>query len=436
MKRAYLFCIIASVAFASCKKDKTVFSETADERINAVLSSYQQTLAGAPYGWKGFIFPGALSGGVVSFYFKFSNTNRVQMFSDFDSLSNVTMLESSYRLKALQQPALIFDTYSYVSVLADPDASVNNGSYGSGLNSDFEFAIDSVKGDTIRLTGRLHSTKAYLVKATQQEMNDYYNKLHTNRLFDNIVKYITYFKRIVVNGVTYEILGYPDNRIAVITWVDGSGNAHTVKTGYYYTTTGVGFVIPVVNGTTVISSLDNISWNAASAAMTLSVGGNSQVVAQAAKPLAADLTGGLRWWQSAAGSGNEWKTVYGFHSNGVDDAFGIRTIANFYYMGYLPNFGTSGGTPYDITGFYKVINNQLTLNYAPAYLNPSFFTDGRARFTYIGYLGTIPTADSIPVAKTRIQLSNGNGYYFIQVDDQTYDMVYSVDAKTWLRWQY
>jgi hypothetical protein len=105
-------------------------------------------------------------------------------------------------------------------------------------------------------------------------------------------------------------------------------------------------------------------------------------------------------------------------------------------MGYLPNFGSTGGSAYDITGFYKVINNQLTLNYAPAYFTPSVFTDGRTRFTYIGYLGTIPTADSIPVAKTRIQLSNGNGYYFVQIDDQTYDMVYSVDAKTWLRWQY
>ena len=46
------------------------------------------------------------------------------MFSDFDSTSAVTLQESSYRLKAEQQPTLIFDTYSYVHVLADPNEAV------------------------------------------------------------------------------------------------------------------------------------------------------------------------------------------------------------------------------------------------------------------------------------------------------------------------
>jgi len=163
MKKALLYILVASTGFLSCKKDKTVFSQTPDERLNAVLKADQDTLVNAPYGWKGFVFPSGLSGGVVGFYFKFNNSNRVQMFSDFDSLSAVTMMESSYRLKALQQPALIFDTYCYVTVLADPDGSVNGGPYGAGLSSDFEFSIDSIKGDTIRLTGRTHGSKAFLV---------------------------------------------------------------------------------------------------------------------------------------------------------------------------------------------------------------------------------------------------------------------------------
>lgn len=436
MKRAFIYFIIASAAFASCKKDKNVFSESPDERINRVLTAYQDTLTNAPYGWKGFIFPSGLSGGVVSFYFKFNKSNRVEMFSDFDSLSAVTVMESSYRLKALQQPALIFDTYCYVTVLTDPDASVNGGNYGSGLSSDFEFAIDSVKGDSVKLTGRLHNSKAYLLRASKQEMDDFYNKKHTNRLIDSINRYLTYFKRVTVAGVTYEVLVNTDNRTATITWIDSNGAPHTITTGYYYTATGVGFTTPVVNGSTTISSFDNIAWNSSTLVMTVTVNGTTQAVASAARPLSPDATAPTRWRQYAINNSDEWKSLKGFHINGVDDALGITTIANFYYLSYYPAFGVSGSTPYDITGFYKVINNQLTLNYAPAFRAPTTFTDGRTTFTYLGYLGTIPTADSIPVARTRNQLTNATGYYFVQKDPTTYDMVGAADGKAWIRWQF
>ncbi|HSC37724.1 MAG TPA: DUF4302 domain-containing protein, partial [Chitinophagaceae bacterium] len=326
-KIAILYFIVASVVVGSCKKDKTVFSETADERLNKVLTAYQDTLINAPYGWKGFIFPSGQPNGVFGFYFKFKAANRVEMFSDFDSLSNVTVMESSWRLKALQQPALIFDTYSYVTVLADPDASVNGGEYGSGLSSDFEFAIDSVKADTIKLTGRKNSSKAWLVKATKQDMDDYYNKKHTNRLFNNISKYLTYFKRITVGATTYEIVPNPQSKTVTITWVDGSGVAHTVTTGYYYTTTGIGFVPPVTNGSTTISGFDNISWDAVNSLLTVTVNGTAMIIAPAATPIAPDPAVSTRWYQYALGQGGYWITATGFHVNGVDDAFNITKIA-------------------------------------------------------------------------------------------------------------
>src|SRR5690242_11613758 len=172
--RKYLLCLILIITvFTACKKeDDPVFDQSPDARITATLNKYQQELVNAPYGWKGLIFPKGIPRSVFGFYFKFNDANRVSMFSDFDASTSSTLKESSYRLKALQQPCLLFDTYSYVHLLSDPDAGVNGGAYGSGLSSDFEFSLDSISGDTIKLTGRFNKCEAYLVKATQQEQAD------------------------------------------------------------------------------------------------------------------------------------------------------------------------------------------------------------------------------------------------------------------------
>lgn len=439
-KTSFLYFILAAAVLASCRKDKAVFSQSPDQRVNAMLAAYQDSLVDAPYGWKGYIFPSGLHGGVVGFYFKFNNSNRVQLFSDFDSLSAVTMMESSYRLKALQQPVLIFDTYCYVTVLSDPDGSVNGGAYGSGLLSDFEFAIDSVTADTVHLTGRLHSSKAYLVKASKQDADDYYNQKYSNRLFDNLNKYITYFKRVTIGATTYEVLADPADRKVTITWIDNKGNVHTVTTGYYYTATGVGFTQAILNGSQVITGFDNITWNAGNLSMTISVSGYSYAVSPAGQPMSPDPGSGNRWWQYPAsqGQGGKWLTLQGFHAGGVDDALGITTTSNFYYLSYEPAFGSTstatGTITYDITGYYQLINNGLALNFAPAFQSPSFFNNGITKFSYLGYLGVFPSADSIPVTKTWMQFTDANGYYFVQRDSAVYDMVSAKDAKTWVRW--
>ena len=145
-----------AIAVFSCKKnDSSVFNASPDQRLNETLKKDQAALVGATYGWKatvttGFHVP-------YHFYFKFNDSNRVSMFSDFDTTTASVYRESSYRLKALQQPSLLFDTYNYIHLLADPDAGINGGSYGQGQISDFEFAIDTVTTDSIRLTGRFNS---------------------------------------------------------------------------------------------------------------------------------------------------------------------------------------------------------------------------------------------------------------------------------------
>src|SRR5215207_9231301 len=117
--------------FTACQQDDTDIApeEKPDARLNKVLSDYKTLLSGAEYGWKATLQ--TQPGEVYSFLLKFTPNDRVTMTSDINA-STTTPLESSYRLKAMQQPSLLFDTYSHLHVLADPDPDRNGGEVGQG----------------------------------------------------------------------------------------------------------------------------------------------------------------------------------------------------------------------------------------------------------------------------------------------------------------
>src|SRR6185295_10262945 len=173
-----VFLFISVFGFSSCTKDETrVFDQSPDTRINEALTQYGSALTGSAAGWNATIKTG--TGGIYHFH---------------------------YRLKALQTPALIFDTYSYLHILADPDGSVNGGTNGQGLISDFEFAFDSLATDSILLTGRVNGTKLKLIKATQQDFDAWQNGQWADVLaFENINKIQNYFKRVNIGGVNYDL---------------------------------------------------------------------------------------------------------------------------------------------------------------------------------------------------------------------------------------
>ena len=125
MNKNLLYTFLAIITLvASCRKDDdNAFDKSPDERLNETLQQYQAALSGSPYGWNANLT--TADGGSYRFYFSFNESNRVEMYSDFDSTTATTIRESSYRLKALQQPSLIFDTYSYIHILSDPDGAVS-----------------------------------------------------------------------------------------------------------------------------------------------------------------------------------------------------------------------------------------------------------------------------------------------------------------------
>ncbi|MGZ8518140.1 MAG: DUF4302 domain-containing protein, partial [Chitinophagaceae bacterium] len=274
MKRFLILSFILVAAITSCKKeDDPVFDKSPDEWLKEKLDAYQAQLSGAQNGWKALLKTAGGNGSTHSFFFKFNDANRVLMLSDFDSLSAVTLKESSYRLKALQQPSLLFDTYSYLHVLSDPDDVVNGGIRGGGLLSDFEFYFDSTSADTVKLVGRVNGSRLVLVRATPAEEAAYNSGQLAAGLSLN--KILTYFKRLTIGSQLYDVKIDPISRQFVFSWLDASGNLQTFSTGYYFIAGGVVFTTPLVNGSQTISGFNNITWDPATETINITANGSA-----------------------------------------------------------------------------------------------------------------------------------------------------------------
>ncbi|MBC8987104.1 DUF4302 domain-containing protein [Pedobacter sp. N36a] len=168
MKRFLLYIVLLSAGFITgCKKDENPILDDPDQRVAAALVEHQAELLSAENGWKGTIYPKLGKG--FSFYFKFDKEGKVKMLSDFNTTTAVTLQESTYRLKALQFPTLMFDTYNYIHLPADPNGSISGGTNGKGLTSDFEFAFDGIIGDTLKMRGIVNGNLMNMVKLSGLE---------------------------------------------------------------------------------------------------------------------------------------------------------------------------------------------------------------------------------------------------------------------------
>jgi len=437
MNKNILYILFAITLVASCRKDDDdAFDKSPDERLNEKLTQYQTALAGSTYGWNANLITG--DGGFYRFYFSFNESNRVQMYSDFDSTTATEIRESSYRLKALQQPSLIFDTYSYIHTLSDPDGAVSGGAYGQGLRSDFEFAIDTVTADSISLTGRFNGSKLSLRKAAQGDRAIWANKLVTNGVvnFRNFWKINLYFKRLVYGGTQYELQFDSTLKKVTVSWSTG-GQRQSVTRGYYFWTNGIYFSDPIVNGAATIPGFSITGFNAGSQTMNVSVNGTAATIAGFTTPINPDVRNAPdRWWQRSAAGDNYWVSFDGWHSNGVDDAYNIKSLKNdtaeFYFILYKAN--TNGADAF-FTIYLDSADNEIDVIDGSWVSMNTNATSGVTRFSEIELRDlSIPWPVTGPAALTRSQLYNTGGYYFVQTSAYTYDQVSVSDPTTWISW--
>ncbi|MDR1680748.1 MAG: DUF4302 domain-containing protein [Prevotellaceae bacterium] len=172
----YLIAVMLLLGTASCDKeydkDQYLFGAGPDERLSAALAEYQSVLCEAPNGW--FIAIGTLdrgaAGGAYRFWAQFTPNNRVVMYGDINATTAATEKESSYRLKAMQLPTLMFDSYNYIHWPADPALVIPGGSYGAGLTSDYDIHLSGdIRGDEFKASGRVHECPVIFTKATAEE---------------------------------------------------------------------------------------------------------------------------------------------------------------------------------------------------------------------------------------------------------------------------
>ncbi|UKT63118.1 DUF4302 domain-containing protein [Pedobacter mucosus] len=239
MKKILLYSLLSLALFAGCKKDEVlVDGQRPEERVTEAVTKYANTLTGSASGWKAFLYPEG--GGGYSFYLNFNKENKVTMYADLDYPPATDSMESTYRVKAFQNPTLSFDTYSYMHILADPNPNTFGGVAGWGVYSDFEFTFDKAVGDSVFLTGKLLRSKLILVKATQAEKASYDSKGLYNSIF-NAVNYITTNKNLYVllgDATKVQISIDINNKIFSLIW-ENNGEVATTSTGFAFTLTGI-----------------------------------------------------------------------------------------------------------------------------------------------------------------------------------------------------
>jgi len=239
----YYLLLIPVLILSSCKKedDVRVFDKSADSRLSEVLQRYNDVLTAAPYGWKTTVYPA--SGG-YAFYFDFKKDGTVTSFADvIGAATPGTPINSTYRLKALQQPTLIFDTYTYLHVPADPDGRVNGGTNGEGVRSDFEFAIDSVSASRVYLKGTVHGTVVRLVPATEAEKKGFYGGEFAAS-FTRTISYVQANKNLYLD-LNKQVPVYLDlkRKIFTMVWVDFRGQIRQKSAPFVFNLTFTGIVL-------------------------------------------------------------------------------------------------------------------------------------------------------------------------------------------------
>lgn len=462
---AVLSILILAISFIlfSCKKDfkDNIDGKTVDERLTQAMKDYQDVLTAAPFGWK-FIqrSNSAYNNGsfdsivnTFTYYMTFDNKNTVTMYGDFDSVQRTTPRSSTYLIKALQRPTLVFDTRNYIHVPSDPSPTISQSTLSPGLGwgTDFQFEFadntDAAKlGDTIRFKGMFNRAEGLMIKATQADRDLYTSRTYFNRLqqINNINKILTYWKRIVINSVTYELTtpNFLTKKIN-ISWLDENGNLITKQVAFYYDFDGsMQFLEPLVNGATSITGFSEFEFNSGTGSVNVRVLGPNvnATFLPANTALKYDNGAAQNWLNQLYLNFNQvWASDKAFHANGIDDIGNFKNIPA-YQTFWFGGPSVFGGTAHGIA----VYTGSLAAPYAYSNTAPSI-ANGRAKFTLNASSGTFTGTDprAMAMASARLLMYGGTTanssqeFYFVatSTDGKAYDMVRYPDATVWISWR-
>ena len=277
--------MLFQLAFLSCKKSEVepLFPESANQRATNAVAGYKKQLTDAQYGWKGVYYPDGGKAGGYSFYLKFDATGKLSMYSDIDGFYYFSngydkAFETTFQVKALQKPTLIFDSYSYLHELVNPDY---NG--GSGRLADLELEFATVTEDKITLIGNINKTEMTLTKVTKIE-SDLLAKGGLASVFKGTSNFVSTPKFIILTFPTGEktdvVIDLGAKQLALY-FVNAKNEPDLVSSAFSVTATGIQLKDPIkLYGVT----FQELFWDDVKKIYYLNVGGKRIDLTYSSKP--------------------------------------------------------------------------------------------------------------------------------------------------------
>ncbi len=237
----YILLLLPMFAFQSCLKDQEeIFDKDAALRVQDAMDNADKAFTSAENGWLLEYYPEeAQSYGGCVFTIKFAD-GKATVSSDLDPGNSC---ESLYKMTNDQGPVLTFDTYNDLMHLFATPSSENYEAY----HGDFEFVVDSIGDDAIKVHGKKTGNTFYFRKL-ETSPEEYINKVQ--KMEDNFI----------VSGLqgtvgVKKILGEfdLDNKQLLISNEDGS-NAQ--QQAFVFTDAGIRFYKPFSINGELLSSLN------------------------------------------------------------------------------------------------------------------------------------------------------------------------------------
>ena len=164
---------LPALLLQSClKDDKDYFDEPSSQRMDNYLQQLQDTLTAAPYGWAmDYYAKSDQSYGGYTYSIQFGKEDATVGFE----LQPGATLTSHYSLKKDYGPVLSFDTYNvFLHFFSTPQSGLYKAYEG-----DFEFVVDSIGSDKIKMHGKKSHNVIYLRRLTEPAAS-FLDKVETN----------------------------------------------------------------------------------------------------------------------------------------------------------------------------------------------------------------------------------------------------------------
>lgn len=226
----YALLVLPTLTLQSClKDDDDAFSETATERIDHYLSDAQKTLLSSENGWALDYYPGySQQYGGFTYAVKFGEEKATIGSASLESDS--ATITTLYQFKKDAGAVLSFDSYNdFMHFFATPSSSLYEAYEG-----DFEFVIDSIAPDLVKVHGKRN-----------------HNVLYFRKLNKPMEQYLADARALAGSFTMKYAVGYVNNQVVRVTFGNGNNfanfvqNNSSVSASFTFTDEGIRFYEPV-----------------------------------------------------------------------------------------------------------------------------------------------------------------------------------------------